>query len=260
MNKFIAALATSAIAASAFAGPTAPSGKTVAPQVTPAADDDIGATLAVGYDTDFYFRGLMIAEDWVSTSLNFSTEVAEGTSLNLGANYGSVYDSGFDYDRLVLNAGVSRDLGFANASLGYRYYSHDGFLGGAFEDTSEIYLNLTKSVGIINFGLSTNYDVTNEAWYFELGANTEIKLTDRISLVPGASIGYGVDYNYQIPLFSFFGAEVNGFTAATVSLAAPIKLSSRATLTPYIAGNLPVDELDGFDNEVYGGVSLSVKF
>jgi hypothetical protein len=258
MNKFIATLATSAIAASAFAG-TAPSGKGAAPVApAPAANDDIGASIGLGYDTDFYFRGLQFGQDWVSASLNYSTAIAEGTDLNIGANYGSDYDAIADYDRLVLNADLGRDLGFAKANLGYRYYSHDGIVGSILSDTSEIYLNLTRSVGIINFGLSTNYDSTNEAWYFELGANTEIKLTDRISLVPGANVGYAQDYNYQF----VNTAGLDGFTAVTVSLAAPIKLNSRATLTPYIAGRLPVDAFDdaGLDNEVYGGVSLRVNF
>jgi hypothetical protein len=255
MNKLI--ILASAAAATAFAG-TAPSGKGAAPVAPTCTNDDIGASIGVGYDTDFYFRGLSFGEDWISSNVNYSTDVADGVALSLGANYGSSHDQIADYDRLVLNAGLSKDLGFANATLGYRYYNHSGIVGSAFfNDTSEVFFNLTKSVGIINFGLATNYDVTNEGWYFELGANTEVKLTDRISLVPGANIGYANSYNYQLG-----GTGIDGFTAVTVSLAAPIKLNSRATLTPYIAGRLSVDALDdlGEGNDVYGGVSLTVKF
>jgi hypothetical protein len=270
MNKFITALVgTAAMAASTFAG-TAMSGKGVAPVAPAPANDDLGFTVGLGYDSDFYFRGLQLADDWVNASLSYSTDIAEGLALGVGANYGSTFGTdGYDYDRLVLNAGLTKQLGAIEATLGYRYYINDRSvdsliqaltgLDGALADTSEVFLNLGTTVGPVNIGLATNYDITNEGWYFELGANSEIKLTERISLVPGANIGYAQDYNWQGEIL---GGSLDGFTAVTVSLAAPIKLNSRATLTPYVAGRLPVDALDdvGVDNEIYGGVSLSVSF
>jgi hypothetical protein len=47
-----------------------------------------------------------------------------------------------------------------------------------------------------------------------------------------------------------------------VGLSLPIKLTSTATLTPYIAGNFPLGDLDdlGEDSRVYGGIALSVAF
>ena len=76
-------------------------------------------------------------------------------------------------------------------------------------------------------------------------------VTDRISVVPAALISYGIDY---------YG--VDGFNHVKVGLSLPIKLTSTATLTPYIAYNLPIDALDdlGEEDEIYGGVSLSVSF
>ncbi|HEY2573244.1 MAG TPA: hypothetical protein VGH65_04215, partial [Verrucomicrobiaceae bacterium] len=55
---------------------------------------------------------------------------------------------------------------------------------------------------------------------------------------------------------------VNGGETIKPSLAAPIKLTKTATLTPYIAGNIPFGSLNsnGEDARVYGGVSLSVTF
>jgi hypothetical protein len=270
MNKIITTLLSSAaLAASAFAGTTS-SGKGGAAPVAPApANDDIGGTLTVGYDTDFYFRGIALGEDWVTAGLNYGIGFTDTLSLNVGAIYGNDFGQ-FDFDRTVLSAGLTQDFGVVDLTAGYRYYSFDGADTFFFDDTSEVFLNLNAALGPVNVGLASNYDITDESWYFELGVNSEIKLTDRISLVPGANIGYGVDYNYQTgtlinfinQLFGADGAIADGFTAVTLSLAAPIKLTSRATLTPYIAGRLPVDALDdlGEDNEVYGGVSLSLKF
>jgi hypothetical protein len=272
MNKLITSLVGSAaLAATAFAGPSASSGKGGASVTPPASStashEGIGATLGVGYDTDFYFRGLDIGgglgqlvgigEDWITASLGYGVAISDGLNLDLGANYGSNYGGDISYDRLVASAALSQKFGAVDASLGYRFYNHDGLGGLLFEDSSEVFVNLGSQVGIFNLGLASNYDVTNEGFYFELGGNTEIKLTESISLVPGANIGYASDYNFQLG-----GAGADGFTAVTVSLAAPIKLCACATLTPYIAGRLPVDALKdaGWDNEVYGGVSLTVKF
>jgi hypothetical protein len=76
-------------------------------------------------------------------------------------------------------------------------------------------------------------------------------------LVPGAGIGYAIDYSWHVA-----GLQADGFTAINLSLALPIKLTKNAVLTPYIAGNLPVDALDdaGEDAIVFGGVKLSVSF
>jgi hypothetical protein len=271
MNKIITTLLSSAaLAATAFAGTNSSSGKGGPAITPPAADNDLGGTLSVGYDSDYYFRGLSLGEDWVSANLGFGVTLTEGLKLDLGAYYGSSFDSVDDYDRLVLSAGLTKDFGVVDASLGYRFYSHNGLGGQLFDDTNEIYVGVGAALGPINVALSGNYDVEDDSFYFDLGVNSEIKVTEWLSFVPGANIGYGVDYNYQTgnlidDLNSSFGTDfsvADGFTAVTVSLAAPIKLSSRFTIVPYIAGRLPVDALDdlGEDNEVYGGVSLSVKF
>ncbi len=80
---------------------------------------------------------------------------------------------------------------------------------------------------------------------------TPSRSTNGISLVPGVLISFGSDY---------YG--VDGGNTIRPSLAMPIKLTKTATLTPYIAGNLPYDSLDslGEDSRVYGGVALSVTF
>jgi hypothetical protein len=60
------------------------------------------------------------------------------------------------------------------------------------------------------------------------------------------------------------------FTAVTAGLKFPVRLNSRATLTPYVAINAPLSGIQGLplngtpDNYagsvVYGGVSLTVRF
>jgi hypothetical protein len=143
-----------------------------------------------------------------------------------------------------------------------------------------VYLGVATSVGPIDLTSSANYDFANDSWYADLGASTTIAVTDAVSVVPFATIGYGHNMNWQ---FAQDGANraagvtalwnrhsVSNFTALTAGLRFPVKLNSRATLTPYIAinapmsgiQNLPVDGTpDNYaDSVVYGGVSLSVRF
>ncbi len=269
LNKLaFSLLGALALAAPAFAGtaPSAKCSKCVAPVVAP--EELLGFTLAVGYDSKYVFRGVDFGDNWLSTSLDYTTGIADGIRLDLGVDYGHVSDAGFlgtgdvSFDRLQASAEVVADLGGAELGLGYRYYSNLGEAGSFLDDTNEISLSLASKVSIFNVGVAANYDVDGEGWYFEAAVNTEIALTESISLVPGASIGYGVDYTYQLNGANAAGFGVDGFTAVGLNLALPIKLSKTATLAPYIAYNLPIDALDdlGEDDNLFGGVSLSVKF
>ena len=277
INKLVFSLVGSAaLATSAFAG-TAPSGKCakcVAPEVAPA-DDDLGLTLAVGYDSHYFFRGLDLAEDWVSTSLEWTLPLTKELRLDSGASFGTsagdtarigkyVFD-GASYQRLELNANLVYNLGPAEIGVGYRWYHNLGNLANLMEDGHEVGVNAATKLGPLNFGVGAYHDFASDGWYFEAAVNSEIKLCDRVSLVPGANIGYADHYNYQ---FNVLGARprADSFTNVGVSLALPIKLTKRATLTPYIAGNFPLNDLHNYagvkidDSQVYGGVNLAVKF
>ena len=72
-----------------------------------------------------------------------------------------------------------------------------------------------------------------------------------ISLDLSAGISYQVDYNS-------FGSDFNSILLVA---ALPIALTDSATLTPYIAGNFALDAINSYqDDQVYGGVSLTVTF
>jgi hypothetical protein len=149
------------------------------------------------------------------------------------------------------------DLGPVELGLGYRYYQHNNDLSALLNDSHEVGLSLATEVSGVTLGLAGYYDITNEGFYFEAKAAYEIKITESFSLVPAIGVGYAVDYNWQT-----IAPGLDGFTAVTASLSAPVKLAKNVTLTPYIAGNLPVDALDdaGEDSQLFGGVSLSVRF
>ncbi|MHB1080213.1 MAG: hypothetical protein ACYC67_12475, partial [Prosthecobacter sp.] len=147
--------------------------------------------------------------------------------------------------------------------------------------------------GPINLASSANYDLFNGGWYFDLTAKSIITVTDAISIVPHAGLGYGLNYNAGFTqasrnlvggggLFGQSAAQggISGWTALNVGIDFPIKLNSRATLTPYVAANLPMGPMKNlarssttdygfgfgggpatpFHSIVYYGVTLSVRF
>jgi hypothetical protein len=270
LNKLAFSLVGSlALASTGFAG-TAPSGKACTACTAPApAESDLGFSLGVGYDSKYIFRGLDLADNWVSANLAYSLPLTSTVKLNLDANYGTSADDGFangiaggstglSYQRLELGAGLSADLGGVELGVGYRWYHHMGDGNIVLDDSNEVGVTLATKVGPINLGIAANYDFDGQGWYFEAGANTEFKLCDKVSLVPGVSIGYASSYTYQI----VGKPSIDGFTAVNLSLALPIKLTKHATLTPFIAYNISIDALHdaGGDDQFHGGASINVKF
>jgi hypothetical protein len=277
MNKLVYSLVGSAaLAASAFAG-TAPSGKSakdVSPMVA-APEEDLGLTLGVAYDSRYYFRGLDLANNWVSSSLDWAIPLNKDLRLDLGANYGDAAGSvsrlgtgdfstfhHTSFERLQLDANLVATLGPVEVGAGFRWYDNMGDLKKILDNGEEVGVNVATKLGPVNFGVGAYRDFGNDGqgWYFEAAVNTEIKLCDRVSLVPGANIGFGSKYNYQLDVGGF-KPQSNTWTDVDLSLALPIKLSKRATLSPYIAFNFPLHALSTVeDNRVFGGVSLAVKF
>lgn len=251
-----------ALALPALAG-TAPAKNPKNP-VAPAPEEELlGITVGVNYDSRLIYHGINFGEHYLSGDVAVDVPLNDTLRANLEASYGNVFDSAFDgedYQRLVLGAGVSADLGAAELGLGYRWIHHMDVPDAFADDGHEVGLTLATSAGPVNFGIGSYYDFGDEGWYFEAAVNTEIKVTDSISVVPGVAIGYGIDYAANRTALN----EVldDGFIAVTPSLAVPIKLTSKATLTPYIAARLPIDALDdtGSDDYLYGGVSINVKF
>ena len=219
----------------------------VAPAPAPA--PAIGAEVSVGYDTKYIFRGFDFGDNLVWGGVDLGVPLTDALSLNLGSWYGTIADD--PYDELNLLAGLSYDLGGVELGLGaiWSYFPQGAGGGGVgVDDAFELGASVGVTAGVIDFGLGYYYDFEADGSYIELGAESTIELSDRVGLVPGASISYGDDY---------YG--ISGFNAVGVSLALPIALTDSATLKPYIAGTWGIDN-SGQPDEVYGGVSLTVGF
>jgi hypothetical protein len=245
----IAAAVTAATSVSAGTTAKAPA------VVQPAAEEPLGFTATIGYDTHYVFRGVMYAENLVSAGIDGTIPVTDVLSLNVGAWYGTSADDsgvpgpGGSYHELDLYAALLAKVGDATVGLKFTEYLYDGT--AAIDDIPEVGIIATVPLGFVDLSAGAYYDFTADGFYFEVGVSKSIPLTDRISLVPGVIVSAANDY---------YG--VSSFNHIKVGLSLPIKLTSTATLTPYIAGNFPLGDLDdlGEDSRVYGGIALSVAF
>lgn len=274
----------------AIAGPApAPSGKGVVPQVEEngALFDSIGATLEVGYDSRYYFRGLWFADNTVWSGLSISVPLTEQLSLGFGALYTGTQGteiqapppavpgtSDFQYRELDLTTSLTFDAGFAKFGLVYTHYEFfDGFSGTSFgipnstgnlnkSGTDEIGITVALPLGPLNFYSGAFYDFGIGGYYLEAGLDYPIEVTSWLSIVPAVKAGFGIN-DYYAGVGIVPGAHNDGFTHLGASISTPIKLTKSATLTPYVAWNISGrtrSQLNATNNEVYGGVKLGVTF
>lgn len=272
----------------AFAGTSAPSGKGGKAVIPPVEEDGalfdtIGATLEVGYDSRYYFRGLWFADNTTWAGLSLSVPLTEQLSLGFGALYTSTVDTlvnvggadeVLDYSELDLSASLTYDAGFAKFGLVYTHYEFFDSFSGTTNPTGpanltdetgvggveEVGVTMATTVGPVNLYGGFYYDFTIGASYAEVGADSPIEITSWLSLVPAVKLGYGFSNYYT--LFNA-GAHQSGLTHCIPSLSAPIKLTKTATLTPYVAYNISLDTRhtnNSQDSEFFGGVKLGVTF
>ncbi|MBB5034039.1 hypothetical protein [Prosthecobacter vanneervenii] len=335
LNALLKTLGFLALAATpVVAGTSAPAPKN---PIAPApANDDLGITASIGYDSNYVWRGINYGQHWVRAGLNggillvggAAEDGAGSTSLLWDVNYGSLagdqdhfsptlgagsgINSTSSFQRLQLGAAISHDFGPASVSFGYSFIHNMGALangsglnqigfpassGYGMNDIQQLTLGLNTNLGPIALASSANYDLFNGGWYFDVTAKSTIAVTDAISIVPHVGLGYGLNYNAGFTqgsrnliggggLNGVFGGSsytkgVTGWTALNVGIDFPIKLNSRATLTPYVAWNLPMGPYSNlarsatqpyffggvgggpataFHSVAYYGVTLSVRF
>jgi len=226
---------------------------------------DLGGEISTGYMTDYIFYGARVADHSVFTDVNYTFD-GLSVPITIGAWYLNSLETPSDYDELDLyiSAPIGTYFGF-DVSLGYTY-----FLFFETEDipgNGEIGLDFTRSLGWLDFAAEANYNHNFDAWYYQAGVSKTFGITDNISLILGAGVGYSDNYFDA----GDDGASNTGWNHWYASASLPIILNCRTTLTPYIGytggGNgwivkdNAIDEaLSDQDDILHGGVSLSVTF
>lgn len=236
---------------------------------------DLGGEVSLGYKSDYIFRGVRLAGDSAWADVNYTFDnlavpitvgawylngINDGSGPLLGAN------AGFDELNLYVSAALGTFAGF-DVALGYTHYVYPEFrsnvapIGGF----GELGLDIRRNLGFADLVAETNYamgggGISPSGWYHQLGLERGFGITDSVSLVLGAGVGYTDGY--------FVDSGWNHYYA-TASL--PIQLNCRTVLTPYIgyigapdtwiadgivAGSVGTPQSD----ILHGGVTLSVSF
>ena len=243
-------LASVAAAGSAIAGETY-SAPAPVPPIVEAADDALGFSVALGYDSSYVFRGLDLGDNLVWGDVSYANDFGGPLEFSVGAWYASTNGSdGDEFDELDVYGGVAASVGAVDLAVGVIYY----YFPDVDDNTFEIYGSVGTEFAGVGLELYYGYDteLNGGSAYYAISAGYSIPLGDTLSLDFSSAISYGDDYNF----------EGTGFNNVDVRLALPIALTDAATLEPYIAGSIPIDGLDdtGEDDILYGGVAISVSF
>jgi len=260
-NHLLSLVAGSAVFGSAFAGTSAPSSKgPIAPPPMIEESSMFTGSVTLGYDTDYVYRGFEVlsangdeANDLVWGALDVNAALSDKLSLNFNTWYAS--SGSANYDELDVYTRLTYNLGPISVGPSFKWYHYPHYPASV-DNQYEAGLELFASP-IENLALSTGafYEFEAEQWYFQVDANYTFVINDSFSLVPGVTLSY-MDVDS-----ADFALDLSGFHHSAVYLKAPIKLAKNVVLTPYIAGNFPLGDLEDFQDElVYGGASLSVSF
>lgn len=206
---------------------------------------EVDVELSTGYDSHYIFRGINLGEDAVWTGLELSAPVVDGIDLTLGTWYINPTSGGIDNDELDLYASLGTSVGVLDVAVSYFAYLYPERGSG---ETQEIIIELGTEILGVSVGGLYGYDFDLETHYFEGIVGYAVDLGDIISAEFSACVGFLED-EYQHTM---------------VRLALPVALTDNATLTPYIAGTFPDENIRGGtgieDDEFFGGASLSVTF
>ncbi|MCB1205868.1 MAG: hypothetical protein KDN18_16515 [Verrucomicrobiae bacterium] len=233
---------------------------------------DLGGEIGVGYMSDYIFYGARFAGDSVWTSVSYTIDglavpVTVGAWYLNGINEDAMF-GGYDELDLFVSAEVGTFAGF-DVSFGYTHFLfpelRSGGVAGALgipattgNGYGEIGLDISRSLGFVDLAYESNYAMGGFAngWYHQIGIEKSFGLTDSISLVLGAGVGYSDNY--------FGVADNSDWNHYYVSASLPIALNCRTTLTPYLGLNgSPEGTVSndlGQSDILHGGVSLTVSF
>jgi len=262
-NHLLSLIASSAVLGSAFAGTSASSSSSkasVAPAPLIEESSLFTGSVTLGYDTDYVYRGIEVlsvdgeeANHLVWGAVDVNAALSDKLSLNFNTWYAS--SGSANYDELDVYTRLTYNLGPISVGPSFKWYHYPHYPASV-DNQYEAGLELFASP-VENLAISTGafYEFEAEQWYFQVDANYTIAINDSFSLVPGVTVSY-VDVDSAA-----FALDLSGFHHTAVYLKAPIKLAKNVVLTPYIAGNFPIGDLDDVQDElVYGGASLSVSF
>ncbi|SHJ92761.1 hypothetical protein SAMN02745181_2794 [Rubritalea squalenifaciens DSM 18772] len=219
--------------------------------------------LSVGYHDNYVDRGFQIGDDTISADVATSFACPyTGMEISAGITYLSQHDfldTGLNVDELRYQIAGAYDLGFATGHVGYIHYHYNDPFGFDVNDDQEVYFGLSKNLYGYDTSLTYFWGI-----HGPFRGNNEGYLEGRVNKsfdVLGHSINADVTAGYLI--------EEGELSHVTAKLTYDYKLTETATLSPYVAYAVELDDLDQTfgafqpipqENTFFAGASLTVTF
>ena len=220
------------------------------------ANAEVEYELHGGYSSEYLFRGVDLGDDLVELGYDAAYDM-NGLTIS-GGVWATAFDSSNTThsgteNEVDLYAEVSKDFGVLTASVGYIYYWNMASLG---RDNQEVYVGLSRDLGFANASLTYFGDVdrTNKGdtdGYTELALSRGFELNQCLTLNLSTNVGYLVEggdftaWTTKASLDWGFAehAKVSPFVAVSLGLGDSRNTSWNST-----------------ENELVGGSMLSVSF
>jgi hypothetical protein len=250
MLKTALALTTLALLPALAKAGTAPPKAPSAALTTVAEATDLGFEFILGYDTEYNFRGQAYGENITYLDLGYEFSITDKLSLEIGGWYAVVPDAPDAFTEMDYYATLSYVMS-ENTTVGLSY-THYSYFNIDWADQLELGTFVETSWGSFDFAFAFYHDFQVDGQYVQAAVSRTFEVSDWLAIEPGALIS--ANRTYLI--------SDTGFNNVGLSLAFPIPVTDNLVLRPYIAAALPVDALKdaGFDDSVYGGVSLTLNF
>ncbi len=242
---FIGTLLVSLCATSAF--PDTPAPVEVEEK---SAWDALSTTLTVGYDSRYVLYGYRLsrhlwhADIWLSYPLN------DKLTLGGGSWYGYLPDGTYE----EVDGAASMDYALVgNVYIGLQY-SIFGYLKAPWGSgqAHELAAHISYWGENLSLSLRNQYDNEAEGSLTRILAGYSIPFLEKFALKIDAETGYA---------FGYYIGDRNAWNHAQIKASLPFQMSSRYTLTPFIAYTLPLAAIDEFEEqETYYGLSVSASF
>jgi hypothetical protein len=212
---------------------------------------EIEYQLHTGYSTEYIFRGLDTGDNLTEVGLDASGKVNDQLSLNAGV-WGAAFTNspartGNNVDNEIdIYGGAAYNLGFVTAGSGFIYYNNVGRLG---RDAQEVYFSLSRDLGFATASLTYFWGIEglSNNGYSELALSRSFELSPCLALNTSTNVGYLVEggdftsWTTKVALDWGFSehAKISPFVAVAVALGEGSPTSQWAhTRNEFTAGSM----------------------
>jgi hypothetical protein len=151
---------------------------------------EIQYKLHTGYSSEYLWRGLDLGNDLIEAGLDVTAEW-NGIGLSAGAWYGSFETAGQNMNELDLYGEASKDFGFVKGAIGYIAYLYPNSTSDTYQ---EIYFGVSRDLGFATASLKYFWGVQGDNnGYTEFGLSKSFELNPCLSLNLDSNIGYMIE-------------------------------------------------------------------